>query len=294
MQVWTMASGKTARIASGKLFRPSTTAISTSSTPRLLSSVMTRSQNFAPSVCSIHSPRISLVPSARTPSATWTALLRTKGLLADLHPQRVKEDQGIDRLERASLPGGDLVQNSIRNRTDQVGRDLDAIQLAQVPDDLPGAHAPGIHRDHLVVEAGKAALILGDQLRIEAGLAITRDLQVQLAGVGHDRLATIAVAAVARLLAGEMMIHLGIQRALSERFLQAIEKAVRIKGRFGIRPGQKLVQDGIRNMRFFASRHVGLLSTHHAQPTHEISDDARSAKRSLDPSPQDVLDDLKP
>src|SRR5215218_7656271 len=66
MQVWTMASGNTAVIASGKPFRPSTTAISTSSTPRLLSSVMTRSQNFAPSVCSIHSPRISLVPSART------------------------------------------------------------------------------------------------------------------------------------------------------------------------------------------------------------------------------------
>src|SRR5215203_4729726 len=77
MQVWTMASGKTARIASGKPFRPSTTAISTSSTPRFLSSLMTRSQNLAPSVCSIHSPRISLVPSARTPSATWTAFLAT-------------------------------------------------------------------------------------------------------------------------------------------------------------------------------------------------------------------------
>src|SRR5215218_9304242 len=57
MQVWTMASGKTAVIASGKPFRPSTTAISTSSTPRFLSSVMTRSQNLAPSVCSIHGQR---------------------------------------------------------------------------------------------------------------------------------------------------------------------------------------------------------------------------------------------
>src|ERR1700730_4080342 len=35
-----------------------------------LSSFMTRSQNFAPSVCSIHRPRISLVPSGRTPRAT--------------------------------------------------------------------------------------------------------------------------------------------------------------------------------------------------------------------------------
>ena len=36
----------------------------------LFSSFITRSQNFAPSVCSIHSPRISLLPSARTASAT--------------------------------------------------------------------------------------------------------------------------------------------------------------------------------------------------------------------------------
>ena len=35
------------------------------------------SQNFAPSVCSIHSPRMSRLPSARTPSARNTALLRT-------------------------------------------------------------------------------------------------------------------------------------------------------------------------------------------------------------------------
>src|SRR3954466_1802094 len=135
MQVWTVASGKTAVIASGKPFRPSTTAISTSSTPRFLSSVMTRSQNLAPSVCSIHSPRISLVPSARTPSATWTALLRTRAS-SRIFTRSVKEDQRIDRLERASLPGRDLVQNGICDRADEIGRDLDAIQLAQVPDDL--------------------------------------------------------------------------------------------------------------------------------------------------------------
>src|SRR4051812_20786028 len=92
MQVWTVASGKTAVIASGKPFRPSTTAISTSSTPRFLSSVMTRSQNLAPSVCSIHSPRISLVPSARTPSATWTALL--------VLPAPTRAPLGLPRLDR--------------------------------------------------------------------------------------------------------------------------------------------------------------------------------------------------
>ena len=67
LQVWTTASGNTARIASGKPFRPSTTASRISSTPRFRSSFITRSQNLAPSFCSSQSPRISLVPSARTP-----------------------------------------------------------------------------------------------------------------------------------------------------------------------------------------------------------------------------------
>ena len=77
MHVWTMASGNTAVIASGKPLRPSTTASMISSVPRFLSSFITRSQNLAPSFCSIHRPRTSLRPSARTPSAMWIALLRT-------------------------------------------------------------------------------------------------------------------------------------------------------------------------------------------------------------------------
>ena len=46
MQVWTWVCGNTAVIASGKPFRPSTTAIRTSSTPRFFSSFMTRQPEF--------------------------------------------------------------------------------------------------------------------------------------------------------------------------------------------------------------------------------------------------------
>src|SRR5829696_9197599 len=176
MQVWTVASGKTAAIASGKPFRPSTTAISTSSTPRFRSSFMTRSQNLAPSFCSSHRPRISLVPSARTPRAIWTAFVADQALVPDLDPQRVEEDQGVDRLQRPGLPGRDLLEHRIRHGADQVRRDIDAVQLVQVALDLPGAHAPRVHRDDLVVEAGEAPLVLGDELRVEARLPIPRDL----------------------------------------------------------------------------------------------------------------------
>ena len=177
-------------------------------------------------------------------------LVADQALVADLDPQRVEEDQRIDRLQRPGLPGGDLLQHGIRHRADQVGRDLDAVELAQVPDDLAGAHAARVHRHDLVVEAGKAALVLGDQLRIEARLPVARHLQLDLAGVGRHRLAAIAVAAVAGpVLADEVMVHLGVQRPLGQRLLQIVEQAVRVERRLRIGAGQQLVEDRIRNLR---------------------------------------------
>src|SRR6185312_9429432 len=97
-------------------------------------------------------------------------------------------------------------------------------------------------------------------------------LQLQLAGVGDHRLAAISIAAVARLLAGKMMIHLRIQGSFRERLFQAVEKSVRIKGRLGVSPSQKLVQDSIRNMRLFASRHGWAPFHPSCPPKHEIPD----------------------
>jgi hypothetical protein len=77
-----------------------------------------------------------------------------------------------------------------------------------------------------------------NQLRVEVGLPVAWDLQIELARVGDDRLAAVSVAAGARLLASEAVVHLGIQGALGERLLQVIEKAIRVKGRLGIGPSQ--------------------------------------------------------
>src|SRR3712207_5212281 len=147
MQAWTWALGNTAAIASGKPFGPSTTAMRMSCTPRSRSSFMTRSQNLAPSLRSIHRPSTSLAPSGRTPGATWTALLVAhRALVAHLHAERVEEDQGVRGLERPVLPLGGLVQHGAGHRADQVGRGLDAVQLAQVALDLARAYAAGAHR----------------------------------------------------------------------------------------------------------------------------------------------------
>src|SRR3954453_17897297 len=72
-----------------------------------------------------------------------------------------------------------------------------------------------------------------------------------------------------------MVIHLGIQDALGERLFQAVKKSVRIKGRLRIRPSQQLVQDGIRNMRLFASRHGWAPFHPSCPPKHEIPDSLR-------------------
>ena len=150
-------------------------------------------------------------------------LVADQPLVADLDPQGVEEDERIDRLEGARLPQRHLVQHRVRDRADQVGRGVDAIEVAQMTGDLAHAHATRVHRDDLLVKAGKAALVPGDQLRVEAGLAVPRDLQLELARVGRHRLSAVAVAGVAGLAGRQMMVHLGVQRPLGESLLQLVE-----------------------------------------------------------------------
>ena len=51
-----------------------------------------------------------------------------------------------------------------------------------MPLDLTRAHPPRIHRDDLVIKAGEAAP-LGYDLRLEAGVALPRGLQLQFSEV---------------------------------------------------------------------------------------------------------------
>ena len=42
-------------------------------------------------------------------------------LVTDLDPDRIEEDQRVNRVERPLLPGGDLIEHGVRHRADQVG-----------------------------------------------------------------------------------------------------------------------------------------------------------------------------
>src|SRR3954469_23040263 len=68
-------------------------------------------------------------------------------------------------------------------------------------------HAPWARRSRT-----GTALVFGDQLRVEVGLPVAWDLQIQLARAGDDRLAAVSVAAGARLLASEAVVHLPKKR----------------------------------------------------------------------------------
>jgi len=162
----------------------------------------------------------------------------------------------------------------------RVRRDVYAVEFVQVPGDLSGAHAAGVHRDDLVVEARKPPLIFGDELRIKARLAIPGHVQIDPARVRRHRLATIAVAAVASpVLAAEMMVHLGVQRALGQCLLQPVDQAVRIKRRLRIGARQKLVKQGVGYRRFLASGHGRSPSFPVCPPSHEIPDSPRLRHR---------------
>jgi hypothetical protein len=95
-----------------------------------------------------------------------------------------------------------------------IRRDVDAIEIAKMSDDLSHAHAAGVHRNDFLVEARKPPLILGDQVRIEGRLPISRHIQLYPSGVGNHRLLAVAVAAVVRLAVRKMMVHLRVQHPL--------------------------------------------------------------------------------
>ena len=145
----------------------------------------------------------------------------------------VQVDDRVDRIQRPGLPRLDLVDDRIGHGRDQAGRDLRAVHLLQVRLDLAHRHAAGVQRQDLVVEAGPAGLVLGNQLRLEAALAVAGHLDRQRAELALERLAAAAVAGVAGRVGhrrmpvvAEVLGHLGVQRLLHQQLGQLLEQAV--------------------------------------------------------------------
>ena len=171
-------------------------------------------------------------------------LVADGSLVAHLDADRIEEDQRVKSFQRPVLPVRHLLQNGIGDGADQVGGNLDPVQLAQMPLDFTGAHAAGVHRDDLLVEAGKPPLVLGDQLRIEGRQPIPGNLEIDLAGLGQHRLPAVAVAAIAGRPLRRPPGDDRSPRSTPARpgLLQLIQQAVLLERCFRIRSGQQLIR----------------------------------------------------
>ena len=112
--------------------------------------------------------------------------------------------------------------------------------------DLTNRHPARIHRNDLVVEIGKPALILGDQLRIESPGTIPRHRKGHLRTAGQHRLLRIAVPPIAfpvgLTLIVEVLVKFGVQNALRQRLLEFVNQTVLVENVLRIAASQKLVQ----------------------------------------------------
>ena len=80
-----------------------------------------------------------------------------------------------------------------------------------MPLDLPHAHAPPIHPDHLLIEAGKSSLIIGNELRVERASAVARNVERKPAALGQHCLLAVAdpvVVSSTGIVAAQMLVRL--------------------------------------------------------------------------------------
>jgi hypothetical protein len=124
------------------------------------------------------------------------------------------------------VPLSDFLENGIGDPADQIGRDLDAIELLEVTLNLAHRHATRVERENPVVKTVEAGLALRHQLRLEAPLAVPRNLDLQIAVVRLQRLLGVAVADVPGSAAGRITFlvskvrrQLGSQGTLDQRLL---------------------------------------------------------------------------
>jgi hypothetical protein len=115
-------------------------------------------------------------PLERDPDRGVDRPLAHNLLVADRDLHRVQVDDDVQLLERPALPGAHVVLDRGRHLRDQPVGDVDAVDLAQLPLDLPRRHPAGVEGEDLLVEAVERAGVLGHDPRLEARVPIARQL----------------------------------------------------------------------------------------------------------------------
>ena len=109
---------------------------------------------------------------------------------------RIDVEDGIDVVEGPVLPVLNLRQDFVCHIGNEAFRGLKAIDIHERVGDLPGGHPLGVHGDDLLVDVRDVLLALFDDLWLEGGLAVLRDIDPHGAVAGVDGLFLVAVAVV--------------------------------------------------------------------------------------------------
>jgi hypothetical protein len=156
-------------------------------------------------------------------------------LIANRDAQRIDEDDRIHRLERALLPGRGLRDHRVGHGTDQVRRHLDGRHLRQEGLDLPPRPPAAVQREHLVVDAGEPAGLLGNEARLKGPGAVARHVDGERSVVGQPGLAAGPMAmirGVLRLGATRGIAHvvgqLAPERTLHARLLETADGGIEL------------------------------------------------------------------
>jgi hypothetical protein len=121
--------------------------------------------------------------------------------VADLPVDRVDEDDRADGVEGSVLPLGHAVHDLAGDGGDGLLGDAGPVDL-----DLTGRQTPRGRRNHHLVDAGQTLLPLTHDLRLEGAVPVAGDRYLDRSHLGEHGLAAGAVAGVAAVLAGRVVL----------------------------------------------------------------------------------------
>jgi hypothetical protein len=209
----------------------------------------------------------------------WLALHDPAVLVPDLHAQGVENHHRINGVQRPRAPFLHLVQDRVGHAADQVGGDLEPVELLEMAPNVAHAHAARVHGDDLVIQAVDPGLALGDQARLEAALPVARHLDLEQAALTPHRLAANPVPAVRLnqrrllpMLVAEMLGQLRAQHPLHQRLLEVLHQPAVAQQIFRpLAAPKQLVQNVVVDLLRHGPR-CPFLSAWTGSPVHRRSD----------------------
>lgn len=114
-------------------------------------------------------------------------------VVPDFYAQAVQREDRIMAFQRTGLPRRQLGHDLFRNDGNQLRRHLGLVDVIQVALDVLCRKPSGIQGDDFLVEVRQAALILLNNDRIEAAVAIARHLERDFAAVRLQSLGAIPI-----------------------------------------------------------------------------------------------------